>query len=92
MSHTNAIRPFGESLSNCNRCVASRLGMTVRTYKIIKALTQLLAVAAGIYAISQGADATLVFVGVAGIVSGPELVEALVAEGAIGTQESTGED
>ncbi|MFW5918242.1 MAG: hypothetical protein ACOCR0_02050 [Haloferacaceae archaeon] len=52
--------------------------MSVRTYKFVKALIQLLAVAAGIYALSLDADPTLTFVVIGAIVVGPEVMELLI--------------
>lgn len=52
--------------------------MTVRTYKVIKMLTQLVAVGAGVYAMWLGADPMTTFSLVAFIVSGPEAAELLM--------------
>ena len=52
--------------------------MTVRTYKAIKALTQLVATAAGFYALTVGADPTLTYGFVAAILVGPELAETIL--------------
>lgn len=53
-----------------------RFNVSLRVYKIIKAVTQLLGVAAGVYAISQGADAMTGFALIATIITGPEALEA----------------
>ena len=68
-----------EVISRCNHSVTRRFGVTLAVYKTIKALTQLVAVAGGFYAISEGADPTMTFALVALIVSGPEAVETILA-------------
>lgn len=58
-----------------DRCLRTRYQMTLRTYRLIKATTQLLGVAAGILAMTQGADPMYAFALIAGIIGGPELFE-----------------
>jgi len=53
-------------------------GISVRTYKIIKAMTQLVGTALAFYAISEGADPLTVFLGVTFIIGGPEAFEYIV--------------
>lgn len=55
-----------------------RVGITVRTYKAIKAMTQLAGAAAGVYAMWLGADPMTAFVLIAVIVSGPEVAEQIL--------------
>lgn len=70
---------MASEIRRCNETAARSLNMTVRTYKTIKAVTQLLAVAAGFYAMSLGAPAFATFALVALIVSGPEAFEAILS-------------
>lgn len=56
----------------------SRYGMTLKTFKTLKAATQLVGAAAGIYAMHLGADPMLAFALVAFIIGGPEAIEYLV--------------
>lgn len=55
-----------------------RFGVGLKTYKTIKAVTQLASVATGFYAISQGADPTTTYALVAAILVGPEAVETVI--------------
>jgi hypothetical protein len=55
--------------------------VSLRVYKTVKALTQLLAVGAGILSIHQGADPMTVFALIALIVTGPEALEYIWANG-----------
>ena len=52
--------------------------MTLKTFKTIKATTQLVGAAAGIYAMHQGADPMTTFALVAIIISSPEALEYLI--------------
>jgi hypothetical protein len=61
--------------TTCSRNAAAALHMSFRAYKLTKALVQLAAVAAGIYAMSLGAAPLPTFVGIAVIVTGPEMFE-----------------
>jgi hypothetical protein len=83
-----------ESVARCNRRVAARFHMSLRTYKIIKSLTQLLAVAAGFYALSLGANPLTTFAIIGAIVVGPEILEYLIAGDGIviQTAEATQDD
>lgn len=58
-----------------------RRGISVREYKLVKAVTQLGAVASGIYAMTLGADPMHVFSLVAAIWLGPEYIENKLANG-----------
>lgn len=53
----------------------SKVGICLKTYKVIKNITQLAGAAAGIYAMSLGADPMTTFVLIAGIILGPEGLE-----------------
>lgn len=70
-----------ESIQRCNRAVTERFHVSLRVYKSIKAVTQLAAVGTGFFAITQGADPLTIFGMVALIVSGPEAMETLIANG-----------
>lgn len=59
----------------------TRYGMTLRTFKLVKALTQLTGAGGGIYAMSLGADPLTVFALITIIVSGPEALEYLIENG-----------
>jgi hypothetical protein len=75
---TNTRRSNRESISQCNRSVTAWFGVSLFTYKSIKATTQLAGVAAGFYAIAEGADPMTTFVIIGLIVSGPEMMEYLI--------------
>jgi hypothetical protein len=66
--------------SNLDRCLRSRFGVTLKTFKTIKAAAQLAGAAAGIYAMHLGADPMTSFALVAIILSGPEALEYLINE------------
>lgn len=72
-----------ESIADCNHrldCVLKRrYGVSFRTYKIIVALTRLIAVIGGIAALADGADPTTTVIVVGVIASGPDVAEALIA-------------
>lgn len=53
--------------------------MSVKAYKLLKLLTQLAGIGAGIYAMILGADPMTTFALIATIISGPEAVELLLA-------------
>lgn len=59
----------------------SRYGMTLKTFKTVKASTQLVGAAAGIYAMSLGADPMTALMLVAVMVSGPEVLEYIINTG-----------
>jgi len=52
--------------------------MTLKTYKLIKAVTQLVGAGAGIYAMHLGAAPLATFAMMAVIISGPEALEYLI--------------
>ena len=62
----------------------SALGMSIKAFKVIKASTQLVGAAAGIYAMSLGAPPLASFALIAIIVSGPEALEYLIESGSAG--------
>jgi lysozyme family protein len=77
---TNNRKPTNrQSIQQCNKAVTDRIHMSLKAYKTIKALTQLSAVATGFYAIAEGAAPMVTFALVATIVSGPEVLETLIA-------------
>jgi hypothetical protein len=57
----------------------SHWGIGVQSYKVIKALTQLVGAGAGVYAMQQGADPLAAFFLIALIISGPEAFEMVVS-------------
>ncbi|QHS17913.1 hypothetical protein GWK26_12565 [haloarchaeon 3A1-DGR] len=54
--------------------------MTIRAFKTIKAMTQLVGAAAGVYSMYLGADPLTAFALIAFIVSGPEALEYVISE------------
>lgn len=67
---------YNDHLDSCLR----RFGMTLRVFKTVKAMTQLVGAAAGVYAMALGADPLTAFALIAFIVSGPEALEYLINE------------
>lgn len=67
-----------------DRLLQTRVGMSFRTFKVIKALSQLAGVGAGIYAMSLGADPMTALVIVGAIYAGPEAVEVVLMQGSDG--------
>lgn len=61
--------------------LSDRVGISLQTYKVIKALTQLVGAAAGVYAMQQGADPMTAFALIAFIIGGPELFEYVLTNG-----------
>ncbi|SEO70337.1 hypothetical protein SAMN05216388_101749 [Halorientalis persicus] len=59
-------------------CLRSRFSMSLKTFKTIKATTQLVGAAAGIYAMTLQADPLAVLTLVTVMVSGPEVLELLI--------------
>jgi len=78
MTLNSELRVYNQSLDSYCR---SHWGISVRVYKIIKALTQLAGAAAGIYAMRLGADPLTAFSLIALIIGGPETFEFLVTNG-----------
>lgn len=70
-----------QGISRCQLTASERFHVSLRVYKTVKALTQLLAVGAGIFSIHQGADPMTVFALIAAIVTGPEAMEYIWANG-----------
>jgi len=75
MSQVRRPETLRESISRCQCTASERFRVSLRTYKLIKALAQLLAVGAGIFAIHEGADPMSTFALIALIVAGPEVFE-----------------
>lgn len=75
---------FKEELDAYNRsldrCLRQDFGMTLKTFKIVKAVVQLAGAGAGIYAMSLGAPPLAALTMVTIMVSGPEALEYLVSE------------
>jgi|GEM_PF-1985160 len=83
MSTTNTtlldeIAEYNDSLDDCLR---GRFGMTLKTFKTIKATAQLVGAGAGVYAMSLGAPPLATFALMAIIISGPEAIEYLINDG-----------
>lgn len=65
----------------CDSWLRSRYGMSFRTFKVVKATTQLIGVVAGIYAMTLGADPLAALGIIALIYTGPEAAEYLISQG-----------
>lgn len=68
--------------ASLDRCLRSRFGMTLRTFKTVKATTQLVGAAAGVYAMSLGAPPLATFALMALIITGPEGMEYVINQSA----------
>lgn len=66
------LRAYNQDLESC---LSERVGMSLKTFKLIKASTQFLGGAAGIYAMYLGADPLLALAMTTGMVLGPEGLE-----------------
>lgn len=82
---TNPKRTNRQQIQQCNRAVSRRVHMPIAYYKSIKAATQFAAVAAGIFAIAEGADPDLILTLIAAVIVGPEAMETVIASGDEGT-------
>ena len=69
---------LAEYNSHLDRCLRSRFGVTLKTFRTIKAATQLVGAASGVYAMSLGADPLSTFALMALIITGPEGMEYLI--------------
>ncbi|WP_277540213.1 hypothetical protein [Haloarcula laminariae] len=58
-----------------------RYGMTLKLFKLVKALTQLAGAAGGVYAMSLGAPPLATFAMMTVIIAGPEGLEYLIEQG-----------
>lgn len=77
MSTPQSLRDeIGAHRRRLDDCLQSRYHMSYRTFKTIKAVTQLVGMAAGVYAMRLGADPGLALILMALIWGGPEAVEA----------------
>lgn len=65
---------------NLSACLKERAGMSLKTFKTIKALTQLIGAGAGAYAMSKGAPPGFMMVCITAVVSGPEILEYLLEQ------------
>lgn len=72
MTLNNEITAYNHSLDTYCR---KKWGVSVKVYKVVKAMTQLAGAGAGIYAMSLGADPLTAFVLITAIISGPEAFE-----------------
>jgi len=72
------LEQYNDSLDACLR---SQYGMTLKTFKVIKGLTQLLGTAGGVYALSLGSPPLATFFLMALIIVGPEGMEYLIEHG-----------
>ena len=70
------------SITDCNRCLDAtlrrRFGVTLRTYKTLKAFVQLVSAALAFYVVSQGGDPLTTFALFTAILIGPEAVETIL--------------
>ena len=85
MATTSQPTRFRDEITECNHRLDSvlrtRVGITVRTYKVIKALTQLVGSSAVVYGMTLGADPGFAILLLTVIISGPEAFEAILTEG-----------
>lgn len=81
-NHRSLQEEIREHNSRLDRVLRARFNMSFRTFKVIKALTQLVGVVAGVYAMSLGADplTSLAIIGL--IYAGPEAAEVVLMQGA----------
>lgn len=66
---------LSEYNSRLDACLRSRYGMTLARFKLVKSITQFTGAAAGIYAMSLGADPMTALTLVAFMVGGPDAIE-----------------
>lgn len=71
--------------SHLDHCLRSRFGVTFKTFKTLKAATQLVGTAAGVYAMSLGADPLSTFALMALVITGPEGMEYLINQSGEGS-------
>jgi predicted branched-subunit amino acid permease len=94
MATTN--RPLHEEIRQHNsaldRILRARYGMSFRTFKVIKAITQLVGVVAGVYAMSLGADPMTALALIALIYAGPEAAEIILMQGSESTTTDVSDD
>ncbi|NHN40551.1 hypothetical protein G9C85_02720 [Halorubellus sp. JP-L1] len=69
---------LAEYNSRLDYCLRSRYRMTLKTFKTLKALVQLVGAIAGIYAMHLGADPMTAFAITGAIIVGPESIEYLI--------------
>ena len=80
-SNTKSLKQeLAEYNDSLDACLRGRYGMTLKLFKVIKGLTQMVGAAAGIYAMSLGAPPLASFALIAIIISGPEALEYLINE------------
>jgi hypothetical protein len=80
-AHEPSLKDELESYNHDLDCrLRGRYGMTLKSFKVLKATTQLVGAAAGIYAMQLGAPPLAAFALVAIIISGPESLEYLINE------------
>lgn len=78
ITHPSFSRDLKEYNQRLDHCLRENYGMTFRTWKTIKALTQLAGTGAAIYAMSLGADPMTSLVLATVMVSGPEVLEYVI--------------
>ncbi|MDS0258581.1 hypothetical protein NDI56_04040 [Haloarcula sp. S1CR25-12] len=69
---------YNDSLDACLR---SRYGMTLKLFKLVKAITQLVGAGAGVYAMSLGAPPLAALAMMTVMIAGPEGLEFLIERG-----------
>jgi hypothetical protein len=67
-------------IDRCNHAVEERTGMPIQVYKLIKAVTQLLAVGAAIHAMTLDVQPLYALAVVALAIGGPELFEMIITD------------
>jgi hypothetical protein len=72
---SSELHDYNESLDNCLR---SRHGMSLRTFKTLKAVVQLVGAAAGVYAMQLGAPPLAALALITLMVTGPEGMEYII--------------
>lgn len=68
--------------NSLDACLRSQYGMTLKLFKLVKALTQLVGAAAGVYAMSLGAPPLAALAMMTVMIAGPEGLEYLIEKGA----------
>jgi hypothetical protein len=71
------LRKYNDNLEVCLR---SRYHMSLRVFKLVKNLTQLVGASAGVYAMSLGADPLQALTLIAFMISGPEALEYMLEQ------------
>ncbi len=88
---TSKTQPLRQQLRECNdradRRLRDHVGMSFRTFKVLKATTQLVGMIGGVYAMKQGVDPWWALAMMAFIWGGPEGIEILLESGGANSTE-----